>query len=441
MQFSDLNLNKGLLNALADQGLVTPTPIQERAFSTIMAGRDVVGIAQTGTGKTLAFLLPTLRMWKFQKHRFPQILIVAPTRELVVQIVEEVEKLTTYLNVVVQGVYGGVNIRRHKAAVEEGLDIIVGTPGRIYDLLLDGVLSGKMIRHFIIDEVDELLELGFRPQLLRIMDTLPDRRQNLMFSATVTDEMRLIIEEYFDLPEVIEAARTGLPLEQIEQQVYLVPNFYTKLNFLTHLLQDRRVFQRVLVFAPSRKLADVAFEHLSETYGEELGIVHGSKSQNYRFESLRRFHAGEARILLATGLVSRGLDIQDVSHVINIDTPEQPEQYIHRIGRTGRADQSGVSITLSSPFEEELLLGIEVFMEKELDRLPMPEGIEISEQLITEEMPNLKVANVKVKLATKTPGAFHEKKKKNTKTNLTRRELQEKRKRAKQSTRRSKKRK
>ena len=437
MKFSDLNLSKPLLNALADAGLEEPTPIQQKAFSVIMSGKDVVGTAQTGTGKTLAFLLPSLRMWRFQKHRFAQVLILVPTRELVVQIVEEIEKLTTYMNVVAVGAYGGVNLKVHTAEVMQGLDILVGTPGRIYDLALNGAFKPKHIQRFIIDEVDEMLELGFRTQLNNIIDHLPTKRQNLLFSATITPEVESIIENTFNFPVFIEAAPLGTPLENIKQWGYKVSNFHTKINLLQHILQDKEQFHRVLVFAPSKRLADLMFEQLDPGFPEEIGVIHSNKSQNYRFNSLRKFQSSEHRILIATDLVSRGLDLSDVSHVINIDTPEEPENYIHRIGRTGRADKTGNAITFTTEKEGPRLEAIEALMKHELEQIPFPEEVEVSDQKIPEEEDNYVVKNVRVKLDMRSKGAFHEKK--NVKKKLTRKELREHRGRKKQRKKRKRK--
>jgi ATP-dependent RNA helicase RhlE len=439
MKFSDLNLSKFLLRALDDMGLEEPTPIQEKAFSVIMSGKDVVGTAQTGTGKTLAYLLPCLRMWRFQKHRFAQVLILVPTRELVTQIVEEIEKLTTHMTVVAVGAYGGVNIKVHTAEVEQGLDILVGTPGRVYDLALNGSLKLKHIQRFVIDEVDEMLELGFRTQLNRIIELLPPKRQNLLFSATITESVQAIIDEAFDFPVSIEAAPLGTPLENIKQWGYKVPNFYTKINLLQHILQDKEAFHRVLVFAPSKRLADLVIEQLDPHFPEEIGVIHANKSQNYRFNSLRKFQSNEHRVLIATDLVSRGLDLSEVSHVINLDTPEESETYIHRIGRTGRADQTGTSITFTTEKELPLLEAIEALMKLELEQLPLPEEVEISELKIPEEEDNYVVKNVDVKVDMRSKGAFHEKKKSNTKTKLTREELREQRGRKKQYRKKRKK--
>jgi ATP-dependent RNA helicase RhlE len=425
MLFSDLNISNQQFNALNDAGLTNPTPIQEKAFSVIMSGRDVVGIAQTGTGKTIAYLLPLLRLWKFQKHRFPQILIIVPTRELVVQVVEAIEMLTTYQNVVALGVYGGANINKQKDAVDAGLDVLVGTPGRMLDLALHGTLNFKAVKRIVIDEMDELLELGFRPQLQRIIDQLPEKRQNLLFSATLIPEIGTFINDAFDLPEVIEAAPSGTPLEQIEQSIYRVENFNTKVNLLKILLADAATYNRVLVFAPGKRLADVVFEDLNTLFPEQLAIIHGNKSQNYRFESLRAFQEGEKRILIATDLVSRGLDLSDVSHVINLDLPDVAENYVHRIGRTGRADRNGTAITLVAPYENELLAAAEALMNLQLPVLENPENLEVSDQLILEEMPELQVSNIRVKLDTTEAKAFQKKSKLNSKVNMTRRELEE----------------
>ncbi|MEL7424053.1 MAG: DEAD/DEAH box helicase [Bacteroidota bacterium] len=441
MKFEDFNLHNAQLKALAEAGLETPTVIQERAFSVIMSGKDVVGIAQTGTGKTLAYLLPVVRQWKFRKDPLPQILVLVPTRELVEQVVGEINRITTYQNIVAVGVYGGVNLKRHQATVEDGLDVLVGTPGRVYDLLLAGSFRPKAIRHLILDEVDELLALGFRPQLTKIIDLLPAKRQNLLFSATMTEEVQIVIEDSFNFPVQIEAAPTGTPLENIDQAVYLVPNYRTKLNLLAYILQDAETFKRALVFAPSKRLADLAYEQLEPQFGERVGVIHANKSQNYRFERLRQFDSGKHRILIATDLISRGMDISDVSHVINLDMPEASEDYIHRIGRTGRADKEGASITMVRNEEEAYLAAAEEMMQKTVTRLPFPEEVVLSEELIPEEMPNLRVPNVRVKLATKKAGAFHEKKKKNTKVALNRRQLQEQRGRVKANRRKRRKKK
>lgn len=235
--FKDLNLSKQLLNALNDIGFETPTPIQEKAFPVIMSGKDAVGIAQTGTGKTFAYLLPILRQLTYSVQRQPRVLIVVPTRELVLQVVDEVAKLSVYMQARCVGVYGGGNINTQKQQVYNGVDILVATPGRLIDLTLSRTLQFNSIQKLVIDEVDEMLNLGFRPQLIKILDILPERRQNLMFSATLNEDVEMMIDTYFKKPEYIELISRGTPLEKIIQQAYNVPNFYTKVNLLEYLLQ------------------------------------------------------------------------------------------------------------------------------------------------------------------------------------------------------------
>lgn len=416
--FADLNLSTPLFNALNDQGITHPTPIQERAFSAMMAGNDVVGIAQTGTGKTIAYLLPCLRLWKFSKDKLPQTLILVPTRELVVQVVEEINKLTTYMNIVAVGVYGGANIRTQKDAIFKGLDILVATPGRLLDLALDGTLKTKTIKRLVIDEVDEMLSLGFRPQLERIFDVLPPKRQNLMFSATLSDEVDALITNYFRTPLRIEAAPTGSPLENINQVAYQVPNHNTKLNLLNHIL-GLEGMERVLLFAGSRKLADKLYEHLESEFPGEAGVIHSNKAQNTRFRAVENFAEGKQRILIATDILSRGIDITGVSHVINFDVPDVMENYIHRIGRTGRAESKGDSITFIREKDSEMISQIEEYMNMEIPRLPLPDEVEISEILIGDELERVNMPGSKVKIKKYESGpAFHEKKEKNKKVNI-----------------------
>ena len=384
MTFQDLNLNTPLHNALDDLGFDTPTPIQEQAFNVVASGKDVVGIAQTGTGKTFAYMLPILKNLKFSKQETPRVLVLVPTRELVVQVVDEIEKLSKYINNRVLGVYGGTNINTQKQAIAEGIDILVATPGRLYDLALTRVLQLKSIQKLVIDEVDVMLDLGFRHQLIYIFDILPERRQNIMFSATMTQDVDALINDFFKSPERVSIAISGTPLENIKQQRYNVPNFYTKVNLLTHLLQDTEHFNKVLIFVAFKRMADRLFEKLDETFKEELCVIHSNKTQNYRLRSIEQFRNGENRILIATDVMARGLDIDNVSHVINFDTPEYPENYMHRIGRTGRAEREGESLVFSTEKEQESIENIGRLMKMNIPVIELPEAIEISTALIEE---------------------------------------------------------
>lgn len=401
-------------------GFVTPTTIQQKVFSVVLSGVDVCGIAQTGTGKTFAYLLPCLRQWKFSKDPYPQILILVPTRELVMQVVSEVKKLTTYMSVVTLGVYGGVNTRPQMAAVEQGCDVIVATPGRLMDLALSGSLKLKAIKKLVIDEMDEMLNLGFRTQIKNILELLPERRQNLLFSATITDDVELLIQDYFNNPKRIEAAPTGTPLEGIEQTAYAVPNFYTKIYLLEWLLMQHPEMNKVLVFVATKKLADDVYEEMIKGFPDVVGVIHSNKEQNHRFNTVNQFQNGTYRFIIATDIVARGIDISEVSHVINFDLPDEPENYIHRIGRTGRADKKGNAISFITEKEKPYQEKIESLMKRSIRMLELPEEVEISEVLTEDEQPKKFVPNIVIKQPKRenVGAAFHEKKEKNKKVNV-----------------------
>jgi len=416
--FEIFNLSKQLSRAVDELGFENPTPIQKEAYSVILSGKDVVGIAQTGTGKTFAYILPLLRDLKFSKQVAPRVLIMVPTRELVIQAVEQIESLTKYLNVRTLGVYGGVNINTQKKYVAEGTDILVATPGRLYDLVVARALQLKTVKKVVIDEVDIMLDLGFRFQLTNIFDFLPERRQSIMFSATMTDDVDSFIDDFFIAPVKIAIAVSGTPLDNIAQKCYLVQNFYTKVNLLKHLLIDKEEYQKVLVFVASKKNADRLFEALEENFGSETGIIHSNKSQNYRIRSVQQFDDGKNRILIATDVMARGLDLEEITHVINFDTPNFPENYMHRIGRTGRAEKEGKTILFYTEAEEEFKRAIEELMDYKIPMIDFPEEVKISKELIPDERPKDFSPNPNRNTKTVTRGAaFHEKKEKNMKTN------------------------
>ena len=397
MTFNELNLNRQLLNALEDLGLETPTAIQEKVYSVVMSGKDVCGIAQTGTGKTFAYLLPCLRQFQFSKIKNPQILIIVPTRELVVQVLEEIQKLTKYMSVVSAGVYGGVNLRPQSAEVAAGVDVLVGTPGRLVDLLATGVLKPKFIKKLVIDEFDEMLNLGFRAQLKNIFDRLPERRQNLLFSATLNQDVEVLIEAYFNDLERIEATPVGTPLENISQSYYEVLNFNTKVNLLKLLFNENPEMNKVLVFVSTKHLADLVFEQLENVFGESIKVIHSNKAQNHRFAAVDDFESGKCRILVATDVIARGLDVAEVSHVINFDLPAVPESYVHRIGRTGRVGRKGIAISFMIEREKEFLVEIEKLMNYSVPQVALPENLEITTQMLLDELPKEYTKAIEVK--------------------------------------------
>jgi ATP-dependent RNA helicase RhlE len=419
MTFKDLNLNKRLVSALDDLGYTKPTTIQQKVFSVVMSGADVCGIAQTGTGKTLAYLLPLLNQWKYSKEKDPQILVVVPTRELVAQVVEAVKKLATHLSVDAIGVYGGTNINTQRLELQNGCDVLVATPGRLYDLAMAGAFKVRSIKKLVIDEVDEMLNLGFRAQLKNILDLLPDRRQNLLFSATLIPEVEEIMNVYFHNPVRIEAAPAGTPVENIIQQGYLVPNFFTKVNLLKLLLQEDEAMNKVLVFVASKKMADQLYEEVAPLFPEAAGVIHSNKEQNHRFNTVKQFKEGAYKFIIATDIVARGIDVAEVSHVVNFDMPVVPENYIHRIGRTGRGDKKGISISFITEKEKEQQQDIEAFMKFKINVTNLPDHLELSSELTEEEQPKVYMKEPQVKPAKKEDrgASFHQKSAKNSKVN------------------------
>jgi len=419
VEFNELNLNRPLLNALEELEYINPTPIQEKTFAPVMSGKNIIGIAQTGTGKTFAYLLPLLRQHKFSKEKHPRILVVVPTRELVLQVVEEVNKLTKYINIRCLGVYGGTNIKTQKQLVYNGIDLLVATPGRLYDLAMSGILRLKNIKKLVVDEVDEMFNLGFRPQLLNIMEILPQKRQNLMFSATLTEDVNNFIDSFFYDAQKIEVDLHGTPIEKIQQKAYSVPNFNTKVNLFEYLLNNDKNLTKVLVFVGTKKLADKLFEQTKSKFPDEFGVIHSNKSQNQRINTLNKFHNNEYKALITTDILARGLDIRNVTHVINFDTPKVASDYIHRIGRTGRKDKNGIAITFFNEIEQQYITDIEELMKMQISINELPEQVEISKIFSEEDKPNLADKNYyKVSTLKNSKGAFHEKKSKNKKVNL-----------------------
>lgn len=416
--FEQFNLPKSVQKAIDELGFTTPTPIQEKSFAVIMSGRDMMGIAQTGTGKTFAYLLPLLKLYKFTPTHTPKIVILVPTRELVVQVVEEVEKLTQYMSVRTLGIYGGVNINTQKTSVYHGIDILVGTPGRTMDLALDNVIRFDETSKLVIDEFDEMLNLGFRTQLTSILAMMKPKRQNILFSATMTDEVDAVLNDFFDFPEEVSLAASGTPLENIMQCAYAVPNFNTKINLLKHLLEENEDMSRVLIFVNNKKISDMLHESIDEAFEGQFGVIHSNKSQNYRLNTMATFQEGNLRGIITTDIMARGLDISDITHVINFEMPELPELYMHRIGRTGRADATGTAISFYTPREIEFKLEAEVLMNTEIQNIPFPENVEISLKLIGPEKDKQPIKFLLKNKKLEGEGAFHDKAKKNKKVNL-----------------------
>jgi len=422
--FEDFKIKKQLLNAIDDLGFEKPTPIQQESYSPILGGRDFVGIAQTGTGKTIAYLLPILQDLKFSDQPNPRVLVLVPTRELVIQIVEQIEKLTPHLSIRALGVYGGANINTQKQAIAKGLDIIVGTPRRLYDLALTNVLRLKSIKKLVIDEVDIMLDFGYKTQLKNIFEYLPSKRQNILFSATMTTYVDELIDGFLVNPIKKTISISGTPLESISQESYAVPNFYTKANLLNHLLKDKTEYSKVLIFVATKANADRLFETLN--FSDEISVIHASKEQNQRVKSIDKFVDGTSRILIATDVISRGIDIEKITTVISFDTPFYPENYIHRIGRTGRAEQQGRAILFYSEKETALKEAIETLMNYRIPFNEIPIDVEVTSQLTPEEQikPLVPQELPDKDSAFEVGASFHEKSAKNSKEKVEKKSYQ-----------------
>lgn len=386
MTFEELRVSKPLINALSDMDIVYPTAIQQKTFRRICAGGDIVAIANTGTGKTFAYLLPLLEQLEFSNLKTPRVIIVVPTRELVIQIVEETKKLAKYKSVEVMGVYGGANINTQKDNIfNSKIDIIVGTPGRLFDLAVSGILKLSKIKKLVVDELDEIFSLGFFPQIEQIIELLPSKRQNIMLSATLSPEAENIIEKLFSNPEKIIVETKFQSPENLQLFHIEVPNFNTKINLVRHYLKNNPEFKKNLIFVSTKKQADYVYEILNKDFENDISVIHSNKSQNYRFNAIKNFENGKSKTLIATDVVAKGLDFTDVTHVINLTLPESKLDYIHRIGRTARIGHIGTSFLLFSPFEKEKYDIITSSLNIHFELIKMPQEVEISKHYMEDE--------------------------------------------------------
>jgi ATP-dependent RNA helicase RhlE len=376
MPFRALNLSPKILQAVDDAGYTEPTPIQVAAIPHILAGHDVIGIAQTGTGKTAAFVWPILmkllesKQTAAQAHngahnrhansgRGTRALVVAPTRELVVQIEENVRAYAKHVPLRMATVYGGVSERPQIAALRSGVDLVVATPGRLIDLMDQRVANLSGIEFLVLDEADRMLDMGFLPPIRRIVKALPQKRQTLMFSASLSREIEKLTHEFQRSPKIIEIGRRANPAETVTQFVYEVRP-HLKAGLLLHLLGDP-TFDTVLVFARTKRGADKIARRL-ESSGIKTGTIHSNRSQNQRLRALKDFKSGAVRVLVATDIAARGIDVDGISHVVNYDFPMQSEDYVHRIGRTGRAHAVGDAISFITPEDQGPLRSLERFI-------------------------------------------------------------------------------
>ncbi|MCT4614687.1 MAG: DEAD/DEAH box helicase [Marinifilaceae bacterium] len=416
ISFDDIKLSKQIRNSIDEAGFEKPTEIQHRVFSPIKSGQDIIGIAQTGTGKTMAYLAPLLMKLNYAQGMDPRAIIVVPTRELVLQVCESIDLLTTYMDIRAVGVFGGVNINTQKDKVFEGVDILVATPGRLMDIFMTGVVRFNQVKTLVLDEADKMLDLGFQAQLKAIFDVLPQKYQKLLFSATFSDVVEKLSDEFLLNPKRIEVAPQATTVENITQLRYDVPNFLSKIEMLKYLLADKEIFKRVIVFTETKKTADRVSDRMEEFLGEDLSIIHSNKAQNTRIKALNNFKEAKTRILIASDVAARGLDIKDISHVINFDIPSNYVEYVHRIGRTARAEKDGTAISLVKEDELELVEKIEELIGKSINLEAIPVDVELTDMLLEDE--KVQTRNIKLKSGVKrNANAFHEKSAKNKKKN------------------------
>ncbi len=367
MPFRALGLEAKILRAVTEAGYTEPTPIQSAAIPPIIAGHDLIGIAQTGTGKTAAFTLPILTKLAAQpgQRRGAKVLVIAPTRELVVQIEENVRAYARHLPLMVATVFGGVGEQPQIRALRAGTDVVIACPGRLLDLMGQRCADFSQLKFLVLDEADRMLDMGFLPDIRRIVQQLPRQRQTLMFSATLSKEIESLTHEFQRAPKVIQIGRRANPAQTVTQLVYEVPK-HLKTPLLFHLLQDPQM-NMVLVFSRMKHGADRIARQL-EQKGVRCATLHSNRSQNQRLRALKDFKDGAVRVLVATDIAARGIDVDGISHVVNYDFPMQPEDYVHRIGRTGRAHAVGDAISFVTPEDHGELRALERFIGRGLVR-------------------------------------------------------------------------
>jgi ATP-dependent RNA helicase RhlE len=373
MSFDQLGLSAALLRAVADQGYHEPTPIQHKAIPLILEGRDVLAGAQTGTGKTAAFTLPLLeRLQKTRdgaQRKRPRALILTPTRELAAQVGESVRTYGRHLPVKAAMIFGGVGIHPQIDKLRQGVDIVIATPGRLLDHLGQRTVDLSAIEILVLDEADRMLDMGFIRDIRKIMDRLPKQRQNLLFSATFSQEIRRLAADLLNAPQEIQAAAPNVPADRISQVVWPIDS-KRKRELLSHRIGTEN-WRQVLVFTRTKHGADRLSKQLL-TDGLEAAAIHGNKSQGARTRALSDFKAGRIRVLVATDVAARGPDIDRLPHVVNYDLPHVPEDYVHRIGRTARAGQEGHAVSLVCPEEMKQLGAIERLLKRKIDREVIP---------------------------------------------------------------------
>ncbi|MFZ6001295.1 MAG: DEAD/DEAH box helicase [Bacteroidota bacterium] len=403
-------MNPQLLKAIDALGFSSPTQVQLKCIPLISGGQQVIGIAQTGTGKTAAYLLPLLLKVKYAQGTEPRAVVLVPTKELVVQVVEQSQQLSQFTDLRIIGIYGGVGPKTQIESIKNGVDILVATPGRFMEIYLRNELPIKQIKTLVLDEADRMMDMGFMPQLRKIFEVIPSKRQNLLFSATFNPKVEKLSEEFLEFPVKVEITPQATASVQVEQELYHVPNMRTKINLLEHLLANAEL-NRVIVFARTKENANNVFHFIERKKMGPVRVVHSNKGQNTRINAMNEFKNGDLRILVATDVAARGIDVQNVSHVINFDVPVLYEDYVHRIGRTGRALQEGKAITFVNPAEENHIAEIEKLIRQKIAVRKLPSDVEVAETSFEEQQDQARTIDAQKRRADPTfKGAFHERK-------------------------------
>ena len=403
-------LNKQLLTAIADAGFATPTEIQQKAIPVITAGQHVIGIAQTGTGKTAAYMLPLLMKVKYAQGNEPRALILGPTKELVLQLSEHAKILAKNTDLRIVAIYGGVGPKTQLEQMANGVDILVATPGRFMELYLKKTVGVSLIKTLVLDEADRMMDMGFMHQLRKIFEVIPSKRQNLLFSATFPAKVEKLSQDFLEFPVRIEITPQATPSKQVEQELYHVPNMRTKINFVDFLLQKEE-YKRVMIFARTKESADNIYKFIERKVSGSVRVIHSNKGQNTRINAINEFKEGSLRVLVSTDVSARGIDVVNVSHVINFDVPNLYEDYVHRIGRTGRALQVGKAITFVTKAEVYHIGRIEKIIGLKIPIKEMPAEVEVAET--TREEAQLMAREIDRQKRLDDPafkGAFHKKK-------------------------------
>ncbi len=411
INFEGLKIQRQFLNALDDLSISKPTEIQQKVIPIVSSGQDIIGIAPTGTGKTLSFVLPLLTKLKYAQGTQLRAIIFAPSKELVLQIYEDVVNASKYTDLRSAAIYGGVGSKAQVENIKSGLDILVATPGRFMDLYLKGDVDVKQVKTMVLDEADKLMDMGFMPQLRKILEVVPRKRQNLLFSATFSPKVEELSFEFLEFPTKVEVAPQATTVDTVEQFFVKTPNFKSKVNLIQHFIRLEE-FKRVIIFVNQKEVANGIYELLNKAFRHKVKVIHSNKGQNARINAIQEFENGDIDVLVTTDVSARGIDINDVSHVINFEVPKVYIDYVHRVGRTGRAGKKGVAFTLVNKAEFLHIKKVEDLIQQEIPEFFMPKEVEVPDTKKGEMIEiERQIDKFKRKEDPNFKGAFHEKKK------------------------------